>query len=178
MGEASFLISTAVSSAAAITRCEIVPVDRQAARQIFPDHPDLPCMLKYQARTIRLLSGHVDDISFQGAHKRIARLLLSLSEDGQGTIVCRQDEIGFAVGASRVTVSRYLGIFAERLAENRVSDLELTDLSALRNFANAEHAAGTIHSSRGMFSLMFDLVRSCSQFVVYVCTSSLSSACR
>lgn len=112
MGEASFFDECPrVSSAVAVTRCELVTVDRERLNGIFRAHPDLSIpMLQYLSRTIRLLSGHVDGMSFLGAEQRVARYLLSLSP--QGPILFTHEEIGFAVGVSRVTVSRVLRDFA------------------------------------------------------------------
>ena len=139
MGEASFFDQQPrVSSAVAITRCEVIQIDRQTARQIFSAHPELAmAMLKYLARTIRLLSGHVDDISFQSADRRLSRLLLSLYEDVQGPIFCSQDELGFAAGASRITVSRILGEFARKgWLKTGYRAVELMDLEALQSFSD------------------------------------------
>lgn len=138
MGEASFFDQQPrVSSAVALTRCELIPVDRQAAQQLFSARPDLAmAMLKYMARTVRLLSGHVDDISFLGADKRIARLLLTLYADARGPIRCTQEEIGIAVGASRVTVSRILRNFVRKgWVKTEYRSLEFPNLTALQEFA-------------------------------------------
>lgn len=114
MGEASFFDECPrVSSAMAVTRCEVVSVDRERLDGIFRAHPDLSIpMLQYLSRTIRLLSGHVDGMSFLGAEQRVARYLLGLSSGGP--ILFTHEEIGFAVGVSRVTVSRVLRDFARQ----------------------------------------------------------------
>lgn len=112
MGEASFFDECPrVSSAVAVTQCEVVSVDRERLNSIFRTHPDLSIpMLQYLSKTIRLLSGHVDGMSFLGAEQRVARYLLSLASGGP--ILLTHEEIGFAVGVSRVTVSRVLRDFA------------------------------------------------------------------
>lgn len=109
MGEASFFDQCPrVSSAVAVTECKIVSVDRERLDAIFQRHPELAQpMLRYLARTVRLLSAHVDDMSFLTADRRIARYLLSLPPE-DGTLRCTHEEIGDAVGVSRVTVSRVL----------------------------------------------------------------------
>lgn len=139
MGEASFFDGQPrVSSAMALTRCEIIHIDGQAVQQLFSARPDLAMsMLKYLARTVRLLSGHVDDISFLSAEKRIARLLLAMCADTGGPIRCTQDEIGFTVGASRITVNRVLGAFVKRgWLKTGYRVLEVTDGKALKQFAD------------------------------------------
>ena len=112
IGEAAFFDrQPRVSSAVAVTRCELVAVDRSRLETVFALHPDLAVsMLEYLARTIRLLSVHVDG-AFLQADRRIARHLLSLSPDPQGLLHCTHEDIGSTVGVSRVTVSRVLGEF-------------------------------------------------------------------
>ncbi len=111
IGEAAFFDrQPRVSSAVALTRCELVSIDRARLAQVFASHPDLAVsMLEYLARTVRLLSAHVDS-AFLPADRRIARHLLSLPTQ-DGVSPCTHEEIGFAVGVSRVTVSRVLGQF-------------------------------------------------------------------
>ena len=113
IGEASFFDKQPrVSSAVAVTRCALVPVDRSGLQEVFAHHPDLAIhMLEYLARTVRILSAHVDG-SFLQADQRIARHLLSLRPDERGIIPCTHEDIGASVGVSRVTVSRVLGQFA------------------------------------------------------------------
>ena len=115
MGEASFFDQCPrVSSAIAMSPCKIVSVDRERLDHIFEAHPELAQpMLRYLARTVRLLSSHVDTISFLRADQRIARYLLALSQE-QNKLCCTHEEIGTAVGVSRVTVSRILGQFCKQ----------------------------------------------------------------
>ena len=70
-------------------------------------------MLEYLARTVRLLSAHVDS-AFLQADRRVARHLLSLSPTPDGLLRCTHEEIGSSVGVSRVTVSRVLSEFDRR----------------------------------------------------------------
>ena len=113
IGEASFFDrQPRVSSAVAVTPCELISVNRQHLEAVFARRPDLAIsMLEYLARTVRLLSSHVDS-TFLQADQRIARHLLSRSAaSGRGEILCTHEEIGASVGVSRVTVSRVLGEF-------------------------------------------------------------------
>lgn len=114
IGEAAFFDrQPRVSSAVAVSRCELVGVDRARLAEVFANHPDLAVsMLEYLARTVRLLSAHVDG-AFLPADRRIARHLLSLPVQN-GSSPCTHEEIGFAVGVSRVTVSRVLGEFERK----------------------------------------------------------------
>jgi len=114
-GEASFFDELPrLSSAVALTPCEIVPIDRELVAQEFARDPELAlAMMKYLARTVRLLSGQVDQMAFRPARWRVANYLLMLAS-GNGTVACTQDDIAAAVSASRVTVSRVLNEFAQR----------------------------------------------------------------
>lgn len=114
-GEASFFDELPrVSSAVAVTPCEIVPIDRELVTQEFARNPELAlAMMKYLARTVRLLSGQVDQMAFRPARWRVANYLLTLSSEA-GTVSCTQDDIAAAVSASRVTVSRVLNEFAQK----------------------------------------------------------------
>lgn len=135
-GEASFFDELPrVSSAVALSPCEIVPIDRELVTQEFAREPELAlAMMKYLARTVRLLSGQVDQMAFRPARWRVANCLLTFAS-GSGPVSCTQDDIAAAVSASRVTVSRVLGEFAREgwiepgyrsirlLAPNRLKEL-------------------------------------------------------
>lgn len=137
-GEASFFDELPrVSSAVAVVPCEIVPIDRELVVQEFAKNPGLAlAMMKYLARTVRLLSGQVDQMAFRPARWRVANYLLTLSS-GSGTVSCTQDDIAAAVSASRVTVSRILNSFAREgwiaLGYRSVTLLDLASLAALRD---------------------------------------------
>ena len=80
----------------------------ELAAQAVSRDPELALsMMKYLARTVRLLSEQLDAMAFRPAEWRIARYLLSLSPSG-GPVQCTQEDIAAAVSASRVTVSRIL----------------------------------------------------------------------
>lgn len=137
MGEASFFDGCPrVSSAVAVTACKAVSVDRDRLSAVFQAHPDLALpMLQYLARTVRLLSGHVDDMSFLRADQRLARYLLS-QVDGSGRVRATHEEMGTSVGVSRVTVSRVLGeLAAKGWVKTGYGATLLLDEDALRRFA-------------------------------------------
>ena len=115
MGEASFFDECPrVSSAIAVTECEVVSINREQLDHIFQSHPDLAMpMLQYLARTVRLLSNHVDEATFLPAKQRLARYLLSETTDNV-PFPCTHEELGFAIGTSRVTVSRLLSDYTRR----------------------------------------------------------------
>ena len=138
MGEASFFDERPrVSSAVALVRSEAISVDRERLNAVFRAHPDLALpMLQYLARTVRMVTGHVDDMSFLRADQRVARYLLSLPAEADGSLRCTHEEIGAAVGVSRVTVSRALGAFARRgWVETGYRSMRLRDRQALEHFS-------------------------------------------
>lgn len=112
-GEAAFFDELPrVSSAIALTQCEIIKINHQMARDELTRNPELAlALLKYLARTVRLLSEHVDEMAFLHTDQRIARYLLSISPAPDGRIICTQEEIASTVSANRVTVSRILNKF-------------------------------------------------------------------
>ena len=114
-GEASFFDELPrVSSATAETDCRIVRLSRQTVDRLFSQHPELAsAMISYLARTVRLLSGHVDTISFQKADVRLARLLVN-HPTADSVIHVTHEELAAALGVSRVTVSRILGDFSQK----------------------------------------------------------------
>ena len=133
-GEASFFDELPrVSSAVALTPCEIVPIDREQVTAEFTRNPGMAmAMLKYLARTVRLLSAHVDDMAFLQADQRIARYLLSLPRSRDGMVICTQDEIASSVSANRVTVCRILKRFQEKqYLSTKYGGIQLYDPDAL-----------------------------------------------
>ena len=118
MGEASFFDGCPrVTSAMALEDCLILPISQGQLDAALQRHPELALpMLRYLARTVRLLSGHVESSSLP-APQRVARWLLEQTGGGSSAgertaIRATHEGIGQAVGLSRVTVSRVLGELA------------------------------------------------------------------
>lgn len=136
MGEASFFDQCPrVSSAVAVEECKVFSIDRQRLECVFQAHPELAFpMLRYLARTVRLLSGHVDDITFRPADRRLAGALLR--QAGEDSMIrTTHEELGSAVGASRVTVSRVLAQFAKNgWIKTGYGTVALIDRGALERF--------------------------------------------
>ena len=112
-GEASFFDGLPrLSSAVALTACQLVPIDRELVSEQFSKNPALAMsMVEYLARKVRMLSDHLDHMAFRPAKWRVAEHILSLSP-ADGFVCCNQEEIAAAVGTSRVTVSRILNEMA------------------------------------------------------------------
>ena len=117
MGEASFFDQyPRVSSAMALEDSLIVSIDQNRLDQIFMQHPQLAQpMLRYLARTVRLLSDHVDTASLP-AIGRVARYLLALPRCKGNTVICTHESIGQAIGMSRISVSRAMKQLVQRNA--------------------------------------------------------------
>ena len=132
-GEASFLDELPrVSSAIALTPCQLVPIDRELVTQEIVKDPGLAlAMMQYLARTVRLLSNQVDQMAFRPARWRIVKYILSLANvDGQ--VQCTQEDIATSVSVSRVTVSRILNDLARaELIELGYAYMKLLNRTAL-----------------------------------------------
>ena len=115
MGEASFFDGCPrVTSAMALEECLILTVDQGQLDAAFQRHPELALpMLRYLARTVRMLSSHVEASSLP-AQQRVVRWLLNQPRAENGEIQATHEGIGQAVGLSRVTVSRVLGELSTR----------------------------------------------------------------
>ena len=96
-------------------------------------------MLKYLARTVRIMSSHVDDMAFHPADWRVGRYLLSLPYESDGSVFCTQDEIADYISTSRVTVSRVLRDFSKRgWLTTGYRSIVLVDRRALEEFCQIE----------------------------------------
>lgn len=140
MGEASFFDACPrVSSAIAEEDSTAVTIDRARLNALFTRHPELAMpMLQYLARTVRLLSNHMDS-AFLSADRRIARCLLDRAKGNDSPLIlsCTHEGIGRAVGSSRVTVSRTLSDFAKRgWLSTSYRTVTILDRAALADFAN------------------------------------------
>lgn len=116
LGEAAFFDGQPrVSSAQLMTDARIISIDRPALERCMRQTPSLTfSLLKYLSGTVRMLSTHLDTTSFLPADKRIVRLLLNMDSNETHTIFTTHEEISYALGISRVTVSRVLGTLAKR----------------------------------------------------------------
>lgn len=115
MGEASFFDGCPrVSSAVAVTQCRAVAVTWEGLEQAMASHPQLAIpMLRHLAGTVGTLSRQVNALSFQGAEHRLASQLLG-EADQEGRVRVTQEELGFRIGATRVTVARILRKWVDR----------------------------------------------------------------
>ena len=135
MGEASFFDGCPrVSSAVAVSECRVVAVSWEGLEQVLAGHPQLAIpMLRHLADTVGQLSRQVNDLSFQGAEGRLAAQLLREMDDG-GQVKVTQEELGFRIGVTRVTVARILRKWARQgWVETRYSAIQVQDSKALQD---------------------------------------------
>ena len=135
MGEASFFDGCSrVTSAMALEDCLILTVNQGQLDAAFQRHPELALpMLRYLARTVRMLSDHVEASSLP-AQQRIVRWLLNQPCSGNDVIQTTHEGIGQAVGLSRVTVSRVLGDLSDHgLVELGYRCVTLSDKDRLKD---------------------------------------------
>lgn len=134
MGEASFFDGCPrVSSAVAETECRVVAVTWGDLEGTLARHPDLAIpMLRHLANTVGQLSRQVNDLSFQGSEGRLAAQLLR-EADETGQVRVTQEELGFRIGVTRVTVARLLRKWAKQgWAATGYGGLRLLDIHALQ----------------------------------------------
>ena len=140
MGEASFFDGCPrVSSAVAVSECQVVAVTWEGLEQVLAQHPQLAIpMLRHLAGTVGQLSRQVNDLSFQGAEGRLAAQLLREMDD-EGQVQVTQEELGFRIGASRVTVARILRTWSARnLLKTGYGGLQILDADALEVLAGGD----------------------------------------
>lgn len=111
LGEAAFFDGKPrISSASALTACELVAVNAEILTDTIAKNPQIAFeLLRLQAQTIRMLSAQLDSMTFVGAKGRIARFLIhSLPRPDERHVSTTHEEIAGVIGVSRVTVSKIM----------------------------------------------------------------------
>ncbi|MPW27148.1 cyclic nucleotide-binding domain-containing protein [Alkalibaculum sp. M08DMB] len=136
-GEASFFDGfPRISSAKTITDSEIITIDKTDILHYFQNKPFLALkFIELLSKKVRMLSNEIDNITFLSAEKRIIQYLLNMNPDVDGAIDCTQDDIGKAVGVSRVTVSRTLSKLSKwSWIETKYKKIFIINATALSEF--------------------------------------------
>ncbi len=103
-----------MSSAKTFSDSEIITIDKADIMLCFQKKPFLAFnFIELLSQKVRMLSNEIDNISFLSADKRIAQYLLNMNLHTNCVIDCTHEDIGKAVGVSRVTVSRTLSKFSQ-----------------------------------------------------------------
>lgn len=112
-GEAAFFDGMPrTTSAVTMEKCELVVINKEGILKCFHENPSLALsMITSLSKTVRMLSTQINHISFLSAHKRVAQFLLGQISSGNHKIVCSHEELGLAIGNSRITVNRILNEF-------------------------------------------------------------------
>ena len=135
LGEGAFFDKKPrVSSARAVTACEVVMIDEDMLMQMFTKHPRLAFqLLEILANRIRLLSSQLDSMTFLQADARIASLLLQ--NEKNSIVSLTHEEIATAVGVSIETVSKTLSTFAKKgYITTEYRKITIKDRQVLQNF--------------------------------------------
>lgn len=114
-GEASFFDGfPRMSSAKTFSDSEIITITKTDIMLYFQKYPFLALnFIELLSQKVRMLSNEIDNISFLSAEKRIAQYLLNMNLYSNCSIDCTHEDIGKAVGVSRITVSRTLNKFSK-----------------------------------------------------------------
>lgn len=103
------------ANATAITRCQLLVLDRRDVLPLLEQEPAIGIrLLEVVSRRLRRTSEQVEDLSFEGVPLRLAKALLRLA-DLQGTarmpkprILITQKALGQTVGLSRESINKHL----------------------------------------------------------------------
>ncbi len=136
LGEAAFFDKMPrVSSAKAVTKSEIVVIDRKKLIELIRQYPRLAMeLLENQAKRIRMLSSQIDSMTFLKADERIAQLLLQykITVNKKTVVHLTHEEIGNMAGVSRVTVSKILNRFCKRgYIKTNYREIEIKNQNAI-----------------------------------------------
>lgn len=134
LGEAAFFDGQVrMSSAKAVTKCELIPIDKAMLTGIIRQSPDAAMeIFRLQAQTIRMLSSQLDSMTFVSAKGRIAQYLLRASGGKDRIVQTTHEEIAGVIGVSRVTVSKLMRqLVSEKVIRTGYRFVEITDRESL-----------------------------------------------
>ncbi len=134
LGEAAFFDEQVrMSSAKAVTKCELIPIDKAMLTGIIRQSPDAAMeIFRLQAQTIRMLSSQLDSMTFVSAKGRIAQYLLRASGGKDRIVQTTHEEIAGVIGVSRVTVSKLMRqLVSEKVIRTGYRFVEITDRESL-----------------------------------------------
>ena len=136
-GEASFFDGfPRMSSAKTLLDSDIIMINKADIMLYFQKSPFLALnFIELLSQKVRMLSNEIDNISFLSAEKRIAQYLFNINPDTNYSIDCTHEDIGKAVGVSRVTVSRVLIKFSKYgWIDTKYKKIVILDKDALLEF--------------------------------------------
>lgn len=139
-GEASFFDGfPRISSAKTFSDSEIIAINKADIMLYFQQHPFLAFhFIELLSKKVRKLSNEINNISFLSAEKRIIQYILNMSQCDASDIDCTHEDIGYAVSASRVTVSRTLNKLSKyKWIDTKYKKIVILDKQALLDFLEA-----------------------------------------
>jgi len=128
------------ANAFALTRCELMVIDRRDFIPIVKEQPEIALkLIEVLCARLRHVSEHVEDVLFLDLPGRLAKTLLRLSEQGEPSgagrkVAITQREIGQIIGMSRESTNKQLREWEQ---QNWVR-LERGGITVLRPSALAE----------------------------------------
>jgi CRP/FNR family cyclic AMP-dependent transcriptional regulator len=102
------------ADALALTRCELIAIDRRDFLPLLKDRPEIALkMIEVLCARLRHVSEHVEDVLFLDLPGRLAKTLLRLSERAKPSssgrkVAITQREIGQIIGMSRESTNKQL----------------------------------------------------------------------
>ena len=121
---------------------EITFVSAKAFFRLFNKEPSLaPALLTLMVQRNYEMMNFIDSQRRFSLRARVARLLLAAVEtdENQSSIECRQEDLAFMLGVSRVATGKALKLLEEKgLIELRYGRIELNDIRGLRSLIAEE----------------------------------------
>jgi CRP/FNR family transcriptional regulator len=139
-GEASFFHGfPRISSAKTFSDSEIIAISKTDIMLYFQQEPFLAFkIIELLSKKVIKLSSEINSISFLSAEKRIAQFILNMNIYNNCVIDCTHEDIGNAVSASRVTVSRTLNkLYQNKWIDTKYKRIIILDKEGLVEFLEA-----------------------------------------
>jgi CRP/FNR family transcriptional regulator, cyclic AMP receptor protein len=129
------------ANALALTRCELIAIDRRDFIPLVKDQPDIALkLIEVLCGRLRHVSEHVEDVLFLDLPGRLAKTLLRLAERAKASpsgrkVTITQREIGQIIGMSRESTNKQLREWEQqnwvRLERGGITVLAPTELAEI-----------------------------------------------
>ena len=139
------------ANALALTRCELVTIDRRDFIPLLKDQPDVALkLIEVLCARLRHVSAHIEDVLFLDLPGRLAKTLLRLSERADASangrrVAITQREIGQIIGMSRESTNKQLREWEQqnwvRLERGGITVLRAAALAEIGQDWDEEHGA-------------------------------------
>jgi CRP/FNR family transcriptional regulator, cyclic AMP receptor protein len=136
------------ADALALTRCELIAVDRRDFLPLLKDQPEIALkMIEVLCARLRHVSEHVEDVLFLDLPGRLAKTLLRLAERAKPSssgrkVAITQREIGQIIGMSRESTNKQLREWEQqnwvRLERGGITVLASAELAEIGHPCGAE----------------------------------------